>query len=433
MRPVNKGNINTEYQANVLDNNTDDVDEIKNDLPGLIEDILEYVAFNNLIKVEWSIAKKRSPKNSKTRKKSKEAAGIISKPFIKTVHDLLWTDDKTSELAKALKNRSFEIKKYVYRSIKGAFKKRIKKLTKKRKLLITSISNIYPLSRGYLIKTIGPYCSYCGMFVRASLAVEHMLPKSEFPGKSVDWDNFLLACTNCNSLKGSKPPKSDGPTPQAVYDLYAWPDRDNTDYGHNLRNVSNLTFTKEKLTTVDEETGEKITVDTKTKNISNAPDASDINPDWIYRMFNDQKFAMVVHSGEVYVYLEGNSSSINKIALQINDSPMPTAPKFGKTLKLGKLNKFVSEVDVTDRRVPCRTMVFFRTCSAMNDLNTLSNAPTQANEMMSLLMEQIKNTMLVTGYWNVWGWTLNTYFGSFNKTPDLIAFLRDPNFFSGTR
>jgi uncharacterized protein (TIGR02646 family) len=83
----------------------------------------------------------------------------------------------------------------------------------------------YAQARGELIRRLGEYCSYCEMHLDSSLAVEHVQPK-QLPGaaavdqaRALDWDNFLLACTNCNSIKGS-----------LDVDLaeYLWPDRDNT-------------------------------------------------------------------------------------------------------------------------------------------------------------------------------------------------------------
>jgi HNH endonuclease len=47
------------------------------------------------------------------------------------------------------------------------------------------------------------------------LAVEHMVAKS-LSLKEVDWDNLLLACTNCNSRKGDK-------VRDANFNDYYWP------------------------------------------------------------------------------------------------------------------------------------------------------------------------------------------------------------------
>lgn len=77
----------------------------------------------------------------------------------------------------------------------------------------------YQDARGDLIDQLGDYCSYCGMKLNASLAVEHVQPKNSSPNLALNWSNFLLACTNCNSTKGSK-----------TVDLrnHYWPDLDNT-------------------------------------------------------------------------------------------------------------------------------------------------------------------------------------------------------------
>jgi hypothetical protein len=46
-----------------------------------------------------------------------------------------------------------------------------------------------------------------------------MAPKRHHPGRELEWDNFLLGCTNCNSVKGQKDVNDDE---------LLWPDRDNT-------------------------------------------------------------------------------------------------------------------------------------------------------------------------------------------------------------
>jgi len=67
------------------------------------------------------------------------------------------------------------------------------------------------------------YCSYCERVTPAAgLAIEHIEPKGGKYGQvhlQNTWHNFLLACANCNSSKGSKQVK--------IKDLFL-PDRDNT-------------------------------------------------------------------------------------------------------------------------------------------------------------------------------------------------------------
>jgi 5-methylcytosine-specific restriction endonuclease McrA len=51
---------------------------------------------------------------------------------------------------------------------------------------------------------LGSYCSYCERQVSASLAVEHVIPKNLHPELEREWNNFLLGCTNCNSVKSDR-------------------------------------------------------------------------------------------------------------------------------------------------------------------------------------------------------------------------------------
>ena len=77
----------------------------------------------------------------------------------------------------------------------------------------------YQQARKDLIDRLGQYCSYCEMKLDASLAVEHVQPKSLYPALEREWNNFLLARTNCNSTKGSQ---------DIILSDYYWPDEDNT-------------------------------------------------------------------------------------------------------------------------------------------------------------------------------------------------------------
>lgn len=65
----------------------------------------------------------------------------------------------------------------------------------------------YGSAKDDLIDNIGKYCSFCEVPIppKSSLAVEHVLPKSlsKYSDLINSWSNFLLGCTNCNSVKGS--------------------------------------------------------------------------------------------------------------------------------------------------------------------------------------------------------------------------------------
>lgn len=77
----------------------------------------------------------------------------------------------------------------------------------------------YRLAIGDLEDRLGRYCSYCERRLPTSLAVEHVAPKSIHPDREVEWSNFLLGCTNCNSVKDDRDVPDDD---------ILWPDRHNT-------------------------------------------------------------------------------------------------------------------------------------------------------------------------------------------------------------
>lgn len=95
----------------------------------------------------------------------------------------------------------------------------------------------YRKANRYLTERLGKYCSFCEMQLETGLHVEHKLPKdskSAYPELRGDWNNFVLACTHCNSSKNTMKTKwqlKEGekpPDPHIVLDAYYWPDQDNT-------------------------------------------------------------------------------------------------------------------------------------------------------------------------------------------------------------
>jgi uncharacterized protein (TIGR02646 family) len=77
----------------------------------------------------------------------------------------------------------------------------------------------YRDARDELIGRVGDYCSYCEVCLHSSVHVEHVRPKKPQPALEREWTNFLLACDECNSIKGDA---------DVDLDDYYWPDRDNT-------------------------------------------------------------------------------------------------------------------------------------------------------------------------------------------------------------
>jgi hypothetical protein len=100
------------------------------------------------------------------------------------------------------------------------------------------VDSEYRKAAPYLLDDIGRYCAYCELPVHEPLQIEHVLPKSQYPTFALEWDNFLPACTGCNSRKREKPLRSlvatwldTAPcTPpacrQEIRTHYRWPDSD---------------------------------------------------------------------------------------------------------------------------------------------------------------------------------------------------------------
>jgi len=69
-----------------------------------------------------------------------------------------------------------------------------------------STYNPYGDAKKDLIGALGEYCSYCERRgFDSALDVEHINDKATHPLQKCQWDNFLLACKNCNSIKGTQP------------------------------------------------------------------------------------------------------------------------------------------------------------------------------------------------------------------------------------
>lgn len=81
------------------------------------------------------------------------------------------------------------------------------------------IYTAYGQAIGDLEDRMGIYCSYCERRLPTSLAVEHVVPKSLKPAVETSWDNFLLGCTNCNSVNLAQPTNKRD---------FLWPDIDKT-------------------------------------------------------------------------------------------------------------------------------------------------------------------------------------------------------------
>lgn len=103
-------------------------------------------------------------------------------------------------------------------------------------------------ARDYLVGKIGDFCSYCETGLHSMIAVEHTYPKQEdlYPERALDWDNFLLTCWYCNSIKG---------TTDVALKAYYWPHSDNTARAFDYR-VDRVPEASHSLTTDEKQVAE---------------------------------------------------------------------------------------------------------------------------------------------------------------------------------
>ncbi|MEJ5218910.1 HNH endonuclease [Cognatishimia sp. D5M38] len=70
-----------------------------------------------------------------------------------------------------------------------------------------------------LAAQLGLFCSYCEQPITHAPEIEHVQPKSLEAGLEFSWENFLLGCKSCNTVKGNTP---------VDVTLVGFPDMDNT-------------------------------------------------------------------------------------------------------------------------------------------------------------------------------------------------------------
>lgn len=66
------------------------------------------------------------------------------------------------------------------------------------RLPISKIMNISP-SRSMIYKRDNNTCQYCG--AKSKLTIDHVIPRSKGGGDT--WENLVVACSSCNTKKGS--------------------------------------------------------------------------------------------------------------------------------------------------------------------------------------------------------------------------------------
>jgi hypothetical protein len=245
------------------------------------------------------------------------------------------------------------------------------------------IEEIYPRAAEYLLAQVGAFCSFCESPLSTQLAVEHVVPKSQYPTFAVDWNKFLIACTTCNSVKGSAPARASvraqliaaGNANPAEADLYyelrnnryAWPDISPTTY----RNAPVV---------LHADTGAGLAA-------LNMADATHSNNRLVRIDYNQQKvYADVCVGGQ----LQQNR--------QVAALLVPNGQTDQAVVDLCKLNR-IQNMRITDRRVMNRTAAWF---SILTLLAALVDPYPQLNTVPGQNWTALVDAARTVGFYSVW-------------------------------
>jgi hypothetical protein len=282
-----------------------------------------------------------------------------------------------------------------------------------------AIGKTYKLASRPLTTRLGPFCSFCESPVTGLLEVEHIAPKAEYPTYSVIWENFLLACSACNTAKSNIPSRStvrawlnnNAPTERQYYDEitkrhYIWPDQDADAY--NLFSVD-LYYQSAKDSTWKQLTPQN-SVD-----FENIHLGTDINHRTVRAKITIRQKKYLTRNVEVRL-----SANDDKHAKEM--------------IELCKLNYLGNTGSTYDRRVVNRTEAWFK---ALKILKPLSEPSIVGNQtVFDALWSGILTSAASVGFYSVWITILQRLNWSDPSGNDLLGrFINEtntPNLFPGT-
>ncbi|OLE53726.1 MAG: hypothetical protein AUG51_11695 [Acidobacteria bacterium 13_1_20CM_3_53_8] len=280
---------------------------------------------------------------------------------------------------------------------------------KKDYFVTEKLSAFYGYSRYDLIVNLDEVCSYCGMPIRDDAHVEHIKPKSYFPAFMLLWNNFLIACRDCNDRKSNKP---SGGTNDTDAD-YIWPHTTLEDY---MIRYTLSAFHQSKIDKND-----------KTPNVIDSLDTV-----FLVGLINtDAVEIKLISHGE-------REATLLRLDIY-DDKPRNIAVTFqlfnteagNAVTKLFKMDRYAAYSDVSDRRMIERTHAWVQALDALNNLISVKNT---TNAVRQALLDQIGDTMRATGFWSIWAEVLIAEGPSMlnqNEYDWLKAYLKG-NSFAGT-
>ena len=240
------------------------------------------------------------------------------------------------------------------------------------------VNDYYKRAASSLANAFGAYCAYCEVPLLTQVDVEHVVPKSEYPTLALRWDNFLAACTACNSRKRASPSRSDvdpslptrSPTPadyenEIRYNRYCWPDLDDT--------FDLISYEVEYL----DPAGRRTPV---------------TNADAVARgsRFIDESAELA----EVYADLP--ALGLTRVPVRVKLVPDPSDIRASRTLQLCGLDRYARPGKLGDRRSMHRARAWFRAVACWHqEVPDPTHPPSALSEMFTA-------ATAAAGFYSIW-------------------------------
>ncbi|HEX8172015.1 MAG TPA: HNH endonuclease signature motif containing protein [Thermoanaerobaculia bacterium] len=280
-------------------------------------------------------------------------------------------------------------------------------------------TDVYKTASGPLATAIGTFCSFCETSVPNLLEVEHVANKANYPTYMTAWENFVLACSPCNSRKGDDPLRAVAaqfPPPPALdpnsasdaafYDRirqqYAWPD-----WWDGTFQFFWIDF---QMSADNGATWESMTY----------ADAADLEDNYLVGSDLNQRrvWANLRHDGILYYNVP--------VAVVVQ-------PWGANLVGLCGLNEPGLSPNLTyDRRMFNRTLAWFTILDTMRPLMQITD-----EDQFLRLWPLIQYSSVANGFWSLWV-TLLSQYNDFDQPPHSLGYwlYGDPNaatFYPGTK
>jgi hypothetical protein len=242
--------------------------------------------------------------------------------------------------------------------------------------LTGNLTNVYTTAGPTLENQMGRFCSLCEVYQPGGVAVEHIVPKAPYPLFYIAWDNFLLACTVCNSNKLSKPARTDplfAPPPAddvGYYDTiltsYLWPHKFSDIYRVLPPKLEYKSATTWKAVTYPAAAGTTVVKDDSTTG--------------------------EVRANVSVLGTSGNPIWRNNVLVRVRLDA--TNPRGTRMVGLAGLNK-ESGLTRSDARIYMRTVHWF---NALTALRLLQNSGGMFEQMWQMMMLQVRQPGFYTNW-----------------------------------